>query len=159
MPAFGSIDTPGVSLSRQSTPIGVFRYQTADLQPYTYLPNIQVLAIQSREGADPGVARFRYVFDQANSSTEPTHFEQVMSTDANLPGVVQNDDRLVVFSYNPDGSVQALFDGFAQVPALDLSPREELVTFLAYGVAVREWDTPIDGADAKRGQSLDRVRP
>ena len=146
MPAFGSIEPPTVPLSRPSTPIGVFRYQPEDIQPYTYLPNIQIVAIQSREGADPGVARFRYVFDQANPATEPTHFEQVMATDSNLPGVVQNDDRLVVFSYNPDGSVLALFDGFAQVPALDLSSRQELVTFLAYGVAVREWDAPIDGA-------------
>lgn len=146
MPAFGSINPPAVPLSRPSTSIGVFRYRPDALQPYSYLPNIKVVAIQYREGADPGVARFRYAFDQANPSTEPTRFEQVLGTDSDLPGVVQNDDRLVVFSYNPDGSVQALFDGFAQVPALDLSSREELATFLAYGVAVREWDTPIDGA-------------
>ena len=63
-----------------------------------------------------------------------------------LPGVVQNDDRLVVLMDNPDGSRTALFDGFAQVPELSLSPSQELVTFLAFGVAVREWDTPIGGA-------------
>src|SRR5262249_28590043 len=39
-----------------------------------------------------------------------------------------------------------LFDGFAQVPELSLSESRELVTFLAIGVAVREWDAPIGGA-------------
>ena len=69
-----------------------------------------------------------------------------MSTDSVLPGVVQNDERLVVFAFTPDGTPIALFDGFAQVPELHLSADRELVTFLAYGVAVREWDMPIGGA-------------
>src|SRR5947199_88498 len=48
--------------------------------------------------------------------------------------------------FNPDGTSDPLFDGFAQVPELSLSPSQEVVTFLAYGVAVREWDSPIGGA-------------
>ena len=39
-----------------------------------------------------------------------------------------------------------LFDGFAQVPELGLGPDRESVTFLAFGVAIRAWDTPIGGA-------------
>src|SRR5207249_4134726 len=41
---------------------------------------------------------------------------------------------------------RALFDGFAMVPELRLSPRMEQVTFLAFGVAARAWDTPVGGA-------------
>jgi hypothetical protein len=69
-----------------------------------------------------------------------------MSISSSLPNVIQNDDRIVVLAANPDGSTEPLFDGFAQVPELSLSPSQELVTFLAYGVAVREWDTPVGGA-------------
>ena len=104
------------------------------------------MGIQYREGPDPGVARFSYVFDTANPSTDPSSFQETLCVDYDLPGVVRNDDRLVVFGFNPDGSREALFDGFAQVPELSLTPAQELVTFLAYGVAAREWDTPIAGA-------------
>ena len=44
-----------------------------------------------------------------------------MSVDSNLPGVVANDDRLVVMTYDPDGTPEVLFDGFAQVPELGLA--------------------------------------
>ena len=38
-----------------------------------------------------------------------------------------------------------LFDGFAQVPQVDLSPTAQRVSFLAVGVAIRCWDSPIGG--------------
>jgi hypothetical protein len=46
---------------------------------------------------------------------------------------------------NPDGSPMILFDGFAQVPQVDVTPQSQRVTFTAIGVAVREWDSPISG--------------
>ncbi len=110
-------------------------------------------SIRYRSGPDAGVARFRYVFDVANPSTDPTSFQDALSVDSTLPGVVRNDDRLVVFVDNPDGTSTPLFDGFAQVPELSLSPSRELVTFLAYGVAIREWDTPIGGALMRNADS------
>lgn len=146
MATFASIEAPDVSLSLDTASVGVYRYQPGGSPTYQVLPNVRVLAIQFREGPDPGVARFRYVFNPADPTTDPTSFEQALSVDVNLANVVKNDDRLVVLKLNPDGSSIPLFDGFAQVPELHLSPSEELVTFVAYGVAVREWDTPIGGA-------------
>ena len=123
MPAFASIEArhvaarPGPgrrSASTATSPTG---------PPSTSsCPNVRVLGDPVPRGADPGVARFRYVFDPADPPTDPTSFQQALSVDSDLPGVVQNDDRLVVLTFNPDGSPLALFDGFAQVPELGLSP-------------------------------------
>ena len=146
MPAYASVDLGPTPLSRPSAQIFIYRYNPGGAPTYELLSNIRVLGIQYRDGPDPGVARFRYVFDPSNAPTDPVFFQEVLSTDSDLTGVVKNDDRLVVFTTNADGSPLALFDGFAQVPELDLSPTEERVTFLAYGVAVRGWDTPIGGA-------------
>ncbi len=146
MSAFASADVESGSLSWNAASLGVYRYHPGESPSYQYLPNIRVVSIVNREGADPGVARFRYVFNPADPSTDPTSFEQALSVNSTLVNVVQNDERLVVRRFNSDGSYEVLFDGFAQVPELNLSPSQELVTFLAYGVAVREWDTPIEGA-------------
>ena len=146
MPAFTSVELDPTPLSRPAAQVSVYRYSPNGSPTYELLSNIKVLGIRYREGADPGIARFRYVFDPMNPPTDPVHFQDVLSTDSDLPGVVRNDDRLVVFATNADGSPQALFDGFAQVPELDLSPTTELVTFLAYGAAIRAWDMPIGGA-------------
>src|SRR6185312_8936010 len=146
MPAFASIESTSVPLGRLAAPVGVFRYQPGGFGNYEYLSNIRVLSIQYREGAGAGVARFRYVFDLANPSTVPNSFQDALSVDSTLPGIVANDDRLVVLTFDPDGNPETLFDGFAQVPELGLAPDREMVTFLAFGVAIREWDTPIGGA-------------
>jgi hypothetical protein len=146
MPAYASIQAPSVSLGRPAAQIGVYRYQSGGIGNYEYLANIRVLMIQFREGADAGVARFRYVFDWANPPTVPNSFQDVLSSDSGMPGVVANDDRLVVLTFDPDGNPEVLFDGFAQVPELGLATDREMVTFLALGVAIREWDTPIAGA-------------
>ena len=143
MSASASIAPGDVPLGRSPVPVGVFRLRGGQYEP---LPNIQVLTIQSREGADPGAARFRYVFDPLGPPGAPVAFEQAMAVDSDLSGVVQNDDRLVVMTVYPDGSPLILFDGFAQVPELSYAPSHELVTFSAFGIAVREWDTPVGGA-------------
>ena len=146
MPAFASIESTSVPLSRPAAPVGVFRYQAGGVGNSEFLSNIRVLTIQYREGADAGVARFRYVFDSATSSTVPNSFQDALSVDAGQPGVVANDDRLIVMTFDPDGTPEILFDGFAQVPELGLGADREMVTFVALGVAIREWDTPIGGA-------------
>jgi hypothetical protein len=143
MSTSASIVASAVPLSRSPVPLGVFRLNSGFYEP---LPNIQILTIQSREGADPGAARFRYVFDPSNPAYDPQSFEQALAVDSTLAGVVQNDDRIVVMTAYPDGSPLILFDGFAQVPELAYAPSQERVTFSAFGIAVREWDTPIGGA-------------
>ena len=156
MPAFASIEPSSVPLGRPSATVGVFRY-APEGGAYQFLPNIRVLTIRYREGADAGVARFRYVFNALGSDDVPNSFTEVMSVDATSPGVVANDERLVVLTANPDGTPQVLFDGFAQVPELGLAPDRELVTFLAFGAAIREWDTPIAGALMRDGNQPETV--
>ncbi|GAC1463677.1 MAG: hypothetical protein NVSMB9_01410 [Isosphaeraceae bacterium] len=146
MPNFASIELSDVPLARTPVLLGVYRYQPLGFVKYQLLSNVRVIAIQLREGPDPGLARFRYVFNPADPSMDPTSFEQALSVDIGLDHVVKNDERLVVLKYNPDGTSDPIFDGFAQVPELSLTPSHELVTFVAYGVAIREWDTPLGGA-------------
>ena len=149
MPAYASIAPSPTPLGRPATTVGVYRSQPGG--GLDYLPNIRTLTIRYREGADAGVARFRYVFDVAGTLGAPNSFAEVMAVDASAPGVVANDDRLVVIVANPDGSRQILFDGFAQVPEMGLAADREQVTFLAFGVAIRAWDTPIGGALTRDG--------
>ena len=123
MPAFASIETrpspsPGVRPRSASTAIG-----RGLPRPTNLLPNIQVLGIQYREGPDPGVARFRYVFDAANPVDRPDLLPGG-AVDRFRPARRRPGTTTGSWSsrYNPDGSPIALFDGFAQVPELSLSP-------------------------------------
>lgn len=146
MTASASFEPPALPLSRESARVGVYRYSPTATPFFQVLPNVRVLAVRLREGADPGLARFRYVLDSADPERDPTSFEEALSVDCSLANVVRNDERLVVLKENVDGSTTILFDGFAQVPELGLAPGHELVTFVAHGTAVREWDTPVFGA-------------
>ena len=160
MSGFASIEPDEVRLARGSVLVGVYRYQPNGFPVYQFLPNVRVLSIRYREGPEPGVARFRYVFNPADPTIDPISFQQAMSVDTDLLNVVKNDERLVVRKFNPDGTWVPIFDGFAQVPELSLSPSQELVTFLAFRVAVREWDTPIGGAlmrDADEPTTVDDI--
>src|SRR5262245_5273115 len=125
MPGFASIEPPDVPLARGAAFVAVYRYDPEGSPPYQLLPNVRVLAVQYREGPDPGVARFRYVFNPADPTTDPTSFQQALSVDSDLINVVRNDERLVVLKTDPDGSTSPLFDGFAQVPELSLSASQE----------------------------------
>ncbi len=160
MPGFASIETSEVNLALSPALVAVYRYQPGGFPVYQILPNVRAMSVRYHEGADPGLARFRYVFNPADPTTDPTGFQQAMSVDTDLANVVKNDDRLVIQMFNPDGTYTPIFDGFAQVPELTLSPSQELVTFVAFGVAVREWDTPIGGAlmrDADNPSTVDDV--
>lgn len=125
---------------------------------YEVLPNIQCDQIQYREGANPPTARFRYVLDdRARSMGWPSQFEEIIrlhgkvAADGEKPEraeryVVKTDDRIVVLCYDQTDSrarPSVLFDGFAQSPQVDVSGKGQVVTFVAAGVAVRCWDSPI----------------
>jgi hypothetical protein len=148
MPGSFNFDPYPVPLSGNAVPVGVFRYDPAapiDLQ-YAVLPNVQCESIQYREGPEPPVARLSYVLDDSStSSVYPSQFEELWPLDASGPYVVTNDDRIVVLATTPSGQTRILFDGFAQVPEVDLTPTSQQVSFIAVGVAIRCWDTPIGG--------------
>ena len=50
-----------------------------------------------------------------------------------------------------DGTTRVLFHGFARIPQTDLTPATQAVTFVAVGVAIRCWDTPIGGRPQRNG--------
>jgi hypothetical protein len=135
-------------LARPSEPVYVFRMTgegaTARFEP---MPHLRVSSVEFREGAFPAAAQFRYAFDELLPPEYPQRFEDCWP----LNGVtnryaVRADDRLVVRSYDDDGAVATLFDGFAGMPQLDLSAGRETVTFQCMGTPVRCWDTPMGGA-------------
>jgi hypothetical protein len=135
-----------VPLARPAVAVGVFRHFPDTGKPYWFLPNIRCLAVQYREGPEPPVARFRYAFDELAADGRPLRFEQVFPLDAVGDYIIQNDDRLAVLYFTPDGGWGIVFDGFASVPQADVAPDGQQVTFVAFGVPVREWDTPVVGA-------------
>jgi hypothetical protein len=143
----GSFDLDGYTpaLSGPAMAVGVYLYDPDAEQPLSLLPNIWCLRIDYREGPEPPVARFRYILDgnMAINFGWPARIGDVWPIDAQGPYVVLPDDRLIVAAQNPDGSPLYLFDGFAQIPQADVTPRTEDATFVAVGVAVRAWDDTI----------------
>jgi hypothetical protein len=141
-------DPYSVPLAGNAAPVGVFRYDPslpAD-QRFALVPNVRCDTIQYREGPEPPVAQFSYLLDDSAAAPGyPSQFEEIWPLDADGPYVVQNDERIVVLTTTPSGLNRVLFDGFAQVPQVDLSPQAQRVSFLAIGVAIRSWDSPIGG--------------
>jgi hypothetical protein len=141
----------------------VCSYEPGQENPYTVLPNVRCLRIDYREGAEPSVARFQYYMDDLLQASMgwPSQFEQLWPIDAQGSYVVQNDDRLVVLTQGPPtgtgspGVPIVLFDGFAQVPQTDVSAQTQAVTFVAQGVAIRLWDSPITGRVQRDASNAD----
>jgi hypothetical protein len=135
-------------LAGSAAVVGVFSYDPTlpSDQRYALAPNVRCESIQYREGPEPPVARFSYLLDDsAGTADYPSQFEQLWPIDADGPYVVRNDERVVVLATTPSGRNRVLFDGFAQVPQVDLTPSSQRVSFLAVGVAIRCWDSPIGG--------------
>jgi hypothetical protein len=137
-------------LALNATPIGVFLYDgSADSgQGYAFLPNIRCDQIQYKEGVEPPAARFSYILDEVAASNNgwPSQFDQIWPlTVTPSPYVVANEDELVVLALLPDNTTRVLFHGFARVPQTDLSPASQNVSFVAVGVAIICWNTPIGG--------------
>jgi hypothetical protein len=150
----------------QALPIVVCLYQPGGENPYTILPNVFCLRIDYREGPEPPLARFQYMMGDLLEAALgwPSQFEQLWPIDAQGNYVVLTDDRLVVLTQLPPATADAnpqtivLFDGFAQVPQADVSAGSQAVTFVAQGVAIRLWDSPITGRvqrDASKTSTTD----
>jgi hypothetical protein len=150
-PASFDLNPIAAAITTAAMPISVALYSPGSANPYTILPNVYCLRIDYREGPEPPVARFQYLMDDALAAALnwPSQFEQVWPIDAQGNYVVLNDDRLCVLTQAPPSTPDAgpqtvvLFDGFAQIPQVDLSAQNQAVTFVAIGAAVRLWDTPI----------------
>lgn len=114
--------------------------------PWVLLPNVAPISVTWHEGARPPTARFRYIFEDIAEGVLPTHIEDVFPIEAQGDYVYGVDDRLGVFRFAPDGSVDLLFDGFCITPQADITESSEQATITAIGVPYREFDTPIFGA-------------
>jgi len=146
----GSFDLDGLpaQIAGPALQTGVFLYTGSGDNPYTFLPNVQWLRVDYKEGPNPPVAEFKYTQDDtlAINLGWPSQFEQLWPIDVPpSPYVVQTDNRIAVLCVNPDNSTSVLFDGFAQIPVLNTGPQNQNVSFAAVGVAARCWDDPITG--------------
>lgn len=149
MPSDVTFDAYPLPLDDDSIPILVYRYDPSrdEGDRYTLLPNVYCRRVSFKEGAIPPSAQFEYVFDDSDlESPYPYQFEEVWPLTAQGPWVVENDDRLVVIGVTHDDVNRLIFDGFAQIPQVDVSPTSQSVTFTAIGTPVRCWDEPIGGA-------------
>lgn len=148
-----SYTPPDQSFGTAAAQVGVFFYDSSqpDGERYTIIPNAECTEIQFRDGHEPPTAHFSYIIDdRATSSDFPNQIEQLWPLnlpDPNLIGqyIVDSGDRVVVLAALPDGSVRVLFDGFVRVPQADVSSEQQHVGFGATGVAIRNWDLPIQG--------------
>jgi hypothetical protein len=162
MPGSITYDPGGTLLAGFATPIGVYRYTpTAPAgQRYTLLPNVVCEhAGQYRDGAEPAVARFRYVFDGSDpTSPFPRTFAEVWPLTASGPYVMQPDDEIAVRAFTGQGRPRVMFHGFVQIPQVDLGEDGHAVSFTAASAEIRLWDKPIssaryrDGDDPEAGQ-------
>jgi len=140
-------DPKPTPLDGDAIPILVYRFDpAAEEGRFTRLANVNCRRISFKEGPYPSTAEFEYLFDDRATSQFPHQFEDVWPLTAEGPAVVKTDDRLVVYGITAAGVRRLIFDGFAQVPQVDVSPDSQAVTFTAYGTPIRAWDIPIGGA-------------
>lgn len=149
MPGTATFDPPPLPQAMPARPALVFKYDPngAGLG-LTYLPNVECIAIQHREGPDPGQARFRYRTDiVAGAYGYPQHFEQLLGDsqgDEAHPAIVKTGQRIAV-AVPADWGFAWLFDGFADLPQLTLSDQGQAVTFTAAGFGIRSFDNVLFG--------------
>lgn len=145
-----TLDDTGPVLSAPATPVAVFKFdpsKTDDESRYRLLPNVVVDHIEHSIGANPSTARFHYLLDNANLYPDwPSQFEDIWPQTARASQyVVVTDDRIAVVAWTPKGEKRLLFDGFAQIPQVNISGSRQHVSFVATGVEIRAWDVPIAG--------------
>lgn len=145
MPGNFSYSYPGTGLGLQAASVATFLYSNGE---YSWLPNVQCMQVQWREGKTPRTAQFRYILDSSGLTNFPSQFEQLWPLNisgGNQSYTVISGSRLVVFVQTPDGSNWIVFDGFPRLPQTDYGDSQQQVTFMAMGVETRCSDIPIQG--------------
>jgi len=144
-----TLDNSAPPLWQPAVPIQVCKFDPSQtvVGRYSLVPNVVCEQIERSIGPNASTAHFRYILDTSGLYPDwPTQFDKIW------PQVVQSgqytcgtDERIAVIGYDPDGNATLLFDGFAQIPQVNLDPNTQRVTFTATGVECRCWDTPIGG--------------
>jgi len=121
--------------------------QDDDDQRYKLVPNVVCERIEHQVGPHAGTAHFRYLIDHTGLHPDwPTQFEEIWPQTAQTSQyVIGTDERIAVCTWTAEGRRILLFDGFAQIPQVNLSESSERITFVATSVACRAWDVPIAG--------------
>ena len=147
MPQF---DPPAVPLDLRAGIFSVVRYRRnlTGMDRFEYLPNVRCESIHFREGAVLPTAQFSYILDDTDPATPtPYRFEQLWPMGSSGPYVVKPEDELLVYHLQEGASSPiVVFDGFAQVPQVDMEGGGLRATFTAVGVFVRLWDRPVENA-------------
>jgi len=145
MPGSATFDPYELPLSRDSAVITVY-HLSKEGKINNLVPNVVCEQIQYRSG-QPGSARFRYITDDnAKGEGYPTRFDKIFPFDAAGGNILKQDYRVGVFRELGDGEKQILFDGFVQIPQVDLDPESQPVTFTALATPIRCFDDKIRGA-------------
>lgn len=152
------VDGSGAMLGEAAYPVAVARYD--GLLSVTILPNVACEMVSFREGAEAPVAQLRYLLDErARADGYPVDFEDLWPVEAPGPYVLRPDDRVLVLTWTPSGRRIVLFDGFCQVPQVDLTESSQSVTITAVGAATRCWDEPIAGRVQRDGDDPQDTDP
>ncbi|MEW4569323.1 hypothetical protein AB1L88_15770 [Tautonia sp. JC769] len=152
MPVF---DPMPLAADLQPIPIGVYRYRPEEDVPFEPLPNVRCTKITWYEGAHPADAEFRYVVDPFLNPALPTSFTKLVSLGTSGPGVLLEDDRVVVVAAAPSGELRYLFDGFIKLPELSLTGDGLAVPIRAVQVAIRAWDSTFLGGPYRQALRWD----
>jgi hypothetical protein len=150
MPGTFTLDDPGIVPTQRGDAGWRVQFdpsQTDDASRYQLLPNVVVDRIEWPLGANPSTARFHYLLDNTGIYANwPSQFDDIWpQTAISSQYVVTTDDRICVMAWTPQGNRRLLFDGFAQIPQINLAPGRQVVSFVASGVEIRAWDVPIGG--------------
>lgn len=144
-----TFNNEGDGLGSIAQSIGVYRFDPSAEgdSRFDLIPNVVCQRVERQIGPHPSTAHFRYLLDDSGMYPEwPSDFGQIFPQDAESgPYVVATDDRIAVLAWDAEGNSTFLFDGYAQIPQVDLSPDSQTVTFTATGVEIRCWDFPISG--------------
>src|SRR5258708_3793066 len=125
MPTFSP---PGGTLALPGNIQLVVRYhaEASGSERFELLPNVVPLNVQWAEGLVPPTAQFTYILDSTNPGGSPFPFliEQLWPLNAPSTGFrVENDDRLLVYDFDPFGNRFLCFDGFATIPQVNQAER------------------------------------
>jgi hypothetical protein len=135
-----------LSFPALSLVVALYDRESSSTASIDVLPNVVCESIEFRDGSEPSTARFRYLLDSTDpNSPFPITFADFWPLDADNPYLPLLDDEVVVFTYDDQGNRDALFDGFALSPQVDLTDKGQAGTFAASGVEVRCWDKPVHG--------------
>jgi hypothetical protein len=141
-----SLTSPGFVRSKYATSSIVCRDTGVGIDP---LPNVAVIRVDERTGPFPATAQLTYILDDnlAASMGWPSQVEQIWPIDAqDSPYVIENDDKIIIYTVSTKGAKTCIFTGFAQIPQVDLTSESQALTFAAVGQEAREWDTPFRGS-------------